>query len=236
VHEQGFELFGGAHLAALACVAVFAGACVVLARRLGHPNRRRLRLALGSALLLGVLAEWAGAAVQGWLTLADVGPLQLCDYTLVLAALTLLTLDRRTNEPLYFFALTGTLPALITPELSAPFPAFRFSIYFVLHGLGLAAALTSTFGLRLVPGRGAWLRAFLWLNVAAATSGLANRLLGTNFMYLSAKPSGPTPFDWLGPWPWYVLALEFVSLGLFLVLDLPLRRLRSREAQPARAA
>jgi len=32
-------------------------------------------------------------------------------------AFTLLTLSNRTVEPLYFFTLAGTLPALLTPEL-----------------------------------------------------------------------------------------------------------------------
>jgi uncharacterized membrane protein YwaF len=83
---------------------------------------------------------------------ADLVPLQLCDFTLFLGAYTLVTLSEWTVEPLYFFAMSGTLAAIVTPELPCVHAAdFRFIAYFGLHGLTLASAALVIFGLRVVP-------------------------------------------------------------------------------------
>jgi hypothetical integral membrane protein (TIGR02206 family) len=79
--------------------------------------------------------------------------------------------------------------------------------------------------------------AFSILRVAALTLGLAavvfvvNLWLGTNFLYLMAKPGRPSLLDWFGPWPWYWWGLVAVSLLSFLLLYAPFflaDRLRGR--------
>ena len=160
-------------------------------------------------------------------------PLQLCDLAAMLAVYGLLTLDRRAIEPLYFFALAGTLPALLTPELDVGFPRFRFVVYFVEHGLTVIAPLVLVVGLRIHPSRGAWLRAVLQLNALAAVVALLNLALGTNFLYLTRKPVGPTPFDLLGPWPIYLVGLEVLVLVIFRLLQAALPSPRSSVAPPA---
>jgi uncharacterized membrane protein YwaF len=70
----------------------------------------------------------------------------------------------------------------------------------------------------------------LWVlglgNVYLISVGLINWLLGTNYGYACRKPDTPSLMDILGPWPWYLIALQGVALLLFLVLDAPFRRLR----------
>lgn len=218
--------FGPAHTGTLLAIAVFAVASVVLARCAPAAFTRRMRFTLAALMVGGALVEIPVSIWQGWATFQEVAPLQLCDLSLMLGAFTLLTLNRHSVEPLYFFALSGTLPALLTPELGADVLSFRFLIYFVLHGLTVIAALTLVLGLGVVPQRGAWWRALLWINVYAVVMALVNLALDTNFLYLRAKPIDPTPFDWFGPWPWYIGSLELVCFCLFLLLDQPLRALR----------
>jgi hypothetical integral membrane protein (TIGR02206 family) len=220
-HAAMFERFGPVHLGALACVALGCLSCVVLARR-GGPVRG-LRLSLAALMVGGSLLEVASGLAAGRGTLEELAPLQLCDLSLFLAAFTLATGSRRTLEPLYFFAMAGTVPALLTPELPCRVTAGRFLAYFGLHGLTVVALALLVLGLRLVPARGAWWRAFLWLNAYAAVVGAVDVAAGANFMYLRAKPAVPTLFDWLGPWPLYLVSLEAVALLLFALLQLPLR-------------
>ncbi|HJS57574.1 MAG TPA: TIGR02206 family membrane protein, partial [Vicinamibacteria bacterium] len=137
----------------------------------------------------------------------------------LLALLGLLRLERRVAEPLYFFALAGTLPGILTPELPVGFPSVRFLAYFSTHGLVVISASVLTFGFGLLPARGAPWRAFLLLNLYALLVTPVNLALGTNFLYLRAKPASGTPFDWFGPWPYYILGLEVAFLGVFLLLD-----------------
>jgi hypothetical integral membrane protein (TIGR02206 family) len=233
-----FVLFGAQHFLALAAIVAATLAAVAAVRR--DPRGRSARLLrLGLAILLPALwtVEYAIAWRQGSLTLQVALPFHLCDVARILAIAGLLALDRRLVEPLYFFALAGTVPALLTPDVMEPFPHSAFLIFFVPHGLTVLAACLLVWGFQIVPTRGAWWRSWLVLNACAALAGLLNRALGTNFFYLAAKPPSPTPFDWLGSWPWYILTLEAVTLLVFLGLDMPLRARRDarRAVQALRA-
>jgi hypothetical integral membrane protein (TIGR02206 family) len=217
VMQNGFRLFGHDHWTALAAVALAALIAIALARS-GAAAASSIRRVVALALVSAHVVENAVALWQGWYEVQML-PLHLCDLAAMLAVCGLLTLDQRAVEPLYFFALAGTLPALLTPELDVGLPHFRFVIYFVEHGLTVIAPLLLVVGLRLPITRGAWLRAALLLNAFAAVIALVNQSLGTNFLYLSAKPVGPTPFDLLGPWPIYLLGLEALVIVVFGLLQ-----------------
>ncbi len=232
--EGGFQLFGPAHLAALALVAA-AGLASVLGLRHGSRSRARaVRWLLAGALAGAHGTEAVVALTQGWYR-RDMLPLQLCDLAAALAVWGLLTLDRRAVEPLYYFALSATLPALLATELDVGFPHVRYVLYFVEHGLTVVAALALVAGLRLRPGPGAWWRAFLQVNALAAAAAVLNLALGTNFLYLREKPAGATPFDWFGPWPVYLAVLELLVLLVFRLLDLALGRAGTASDRPVPA-
>jgi len=220
--DNPFRLFGAYHLAALGVFALAGVVAIVAARRGAETSRRSLRLLLALALLVCHLTENAVALVQGWYKLQML-PLEMCDLAALFGIVGLLTGDARAVGPAYFFALSGTLPALVTPELNVTLPHFRFVIYFLEHGLTVITPLVLVFGLGIVPGRGAWFRALLVINAFGALNGGLNAVLGTNFMYLSHKPRGPTPFDWFGPWPGYLFVLETLVIVLFRLLEIPLR-------------
>ncbi len=217
----GFHLFGPDHLAALAAIAIVTLAAIAAVRLSAGACGRQVRWLFAGALAAGHVGEQLVAWRSGWWG-REMLPLQLCDVAAMLAVYGLVTLDRRALEPACFFALSGTLPALVTPELDAGFPEFRFIVYFLEHGLTVAAPLLLVGGFGFRTGPGAWRRAFLQVNAAAAVAALANAALGTNFLYLSRKPVGPTPFDWFGPWPVYLLTLEGLVLLVFRLLDLGL--------------
>jgi hypothetical integral membrane protein (TIGR02206 family) len=218
-----FVPFGTAHVGALACVALVAGLLVLLVRaRPGLAASVRRALAAG---IVGLLAfELAVASREGWLSWKTVLPLELCDAALVLAVATLLRPRQTPAEIVYFWAGSGTLLAMLTPELPWGFPRWEFVVFFGLHGLVLVAALVLVFGLGLWPRPGAPWRMLGITAAWAALVGLVNLVLGTNFMYLRHKPTVATPLDWMGPWPVYVGVCGIVALVLFHVLALPFRR------------
>ncbi|HQZ15638.1 MAG TPA: TIGR02206 family membrane protein [Vicinamibacteria bacterium] len=219
-----FTLFGPAHLQTLGLLALVGVAAVLTARRAGDETRRRLRLGLAFALVGCHLTEYSVALRQGWYRIQML-PLEMCDLAAAFGIYALLARDPRAAGPAWFFALSGTLPALITPELNVTFPHVRFVVYFLEHGLTVITPLVLVIGLGIVPPAGAWFRAALVLNAFAAFNGVLNVTLGTNFMYLSHKPYGPTPYDWFPPWPAYIGVLEVLVLVLFRLLQVPLSAL-----------
>jgi hypothetical integral membrane protein (TIGR02206 family) len=221
---------GRDHLTALAATLGLAGAAVVWARTRSPAATVLVRRVLAVSFLVLSAAEVAFAQVRGYLDLSVVLPLQLCDLSLLLACYALVTLDRRAIGILYFLALTGTVLALLTPELKYGFPSWDFAFYFLPHGLVVVAAAALVFGHRFLPAAGDWKKTILVVNAYAAVAGAVNLLSGTNFGYLCAKPTEPSPFDWFGPWPYYLLTLEAMAIALVWLLDQPLRPLRSRLA------
>jgi hypothetical integral membrane protein (TIGR02206 family) len=183
-----------------------------------------VRWELAAGILALLAFELQVAAREGWLGWKTVLPLELCDAALVLAVVTLLRPRRAPAEIVYFWAGSGTLLAMLTPELPWGFPRWEFVVFFGLHGLVLVAALVLVFGLDLRPGPGAPWRMLAVTASWAALASVVNLLLGTNFMYLRHKPTVATPLDWMGPWPIYIGVCGVVALVLFHLLALPFRR------------
>ena len=228
-----FVPFGLEHLGALASVALLALLLVSLVRvrpRLGPA----LRLALAAGIVVLLAFELTVAAREGWLGWKTVLPLELCDAALVLTVLTLLRPRQRRAEIVYFWAASGTVLAMLTPDLQWSFPRWEFVVFFGLHGLVLTAALLLVFGLGLRPRPGAAWRVFGITAGWTAFVGLVNLALGTNFMYLRRKPLAATPLDAMGPWPFYIVTGGVVALVLFQLLTLPFR-FEWRAARPPAA-
>ncbi len=215
--------FGLDHFAALGLIVLTAWSAV----RHGPRAGRGLRFALAVVLLALLGGELFLAWRGGWLSWMTVLPLQLCDLAVLLAAYALVTLDRRVLGLLYFWALTGTLLATLTPDVAHGFPSLDYFVFFGLHGLVIVATLLLVFGLGLHPPAHAWWRAFGLTLAYAALVGLVNAALGTNFMYLCRKPVMPTLLDAFGPWPNYLVICALLALLLFRLLELPLARARA---------
>jgi len=187
-----------------------------------------VRGALAAGLATLAAAQILLAVREGWFSLELVVPLHLCDLSILLAIVCLLTSHHAASEVLYFWALSGTLLAMLSPDLPYGFPHPAFLLFFGLHGLVVVSAVTMTAGLGLSPRPGAPRRVFLLTLAYAALVAGVNQAFGTNFLFLCAKPENPTLLDYLGPWPLYLLACACIGLTAFYLLDLPFRALRRR--------
>ena len=228
---SGFETFGWPHLAALALTPALPAALALVARR-GPPGARELiaRL-LAGGLLVNEFAYWGirihQIGIEGWFR--NHLPLHVCGVAVLLTVATLLFRREGTYEIVYFWGLTGALNAVITPGgLAVGFPEYRFFQYFIAHSGIVTGVLFATWGLGMRPTLGGLLRVFAWLNLFAAAVGVINTLLGSNYMFLSEPPAGTASPFFAAPWPWYLLILEVVGLGMFFLVLSPfwLRRAR----------
>lgn len=217
--SRTFVPFGASHLAVMVLTVVVPAGLAAVARR--HRSDRFARaVSFGFAGLLIVMwIVWYGLiAARGWISAQTILPMNLCDWATIATLATLLRPNQRSYELAYFWALSGTLQALITPEMYYDFPDLRFVIFFAFHGGAIAAILFLTLGRGMRPYPDSLPRVIAWSLLYLVSALAVNRLFGTNFGYLSAKPTTPSLLDLMGPWPIYVVAL--VGLGILYVLVL----------------
>jgi hypothetical integral membrane protein (TIGR02206 family) len=231
-----FHAFGPSHWAVLGLSAALTVLLVWLARR---PGRERTAHVLGvclAVLLLGdEIAVVALAAHADLPTLKDHLPFQLCDWVIFAAVAALLWRRRLAYELAYFWGLAGTLQALLTPDLAEDFPNPHFFTFQILHAGVVVAVLYLTFGLGFRPTWRSLLRAWAWLQIYIVATIPVDWLLDSNYGYLRAKPVQASLFDYLGPWPWYLLSLEALSLLLFVLCYAPFAIAGYRPSAPVLA-
>jgi hypothetical integral membrane protein (TIGR02206 family) len=124
-------------------------------------------------------------------------------------------------ELTYFWGLTGTFQAVITPDLSIGFPHLLFFQY-VLGHLGIVlAALFLVAGMGIHPRSGSVARVFAITAGYTAFVGLIDGLTGANYMFLRQPPGRWTLLTVMGPWPWYLVSAAAAGLVLLILLDAP---------------
>jgi hypothetical integral membrane protein (TIGR02206 family) len=173
-------------------------------------------------LLLGYAAVlYLQEAVAGTLTWQDSLPLELCNLVLIACIVSLFKPNQLTSEIAYFWGLGGVLQATLTPDLAAGFPSWSFFLFFWSHGATLAAIVFLIAGPDFRPRKGSILRMMIAVNCYGAIVGSMDVAAGWNYGYLCRKPYGASLYDFLGPWPWYLLSLEGVAFVTFSILYLP---------------
>lgn len=226
-----FVLWGPDHLAVLALTIAGTLALVVSRGRLRRANDVLARRGLAALLLANEVIAWGWAAAQGVVRV----PLQLCDLALLLTVWALWSLRRGVSVVAYFWGLSGSLQAILTPDLRQGFPDYWWVKFFLTHCGVVLSVVYLAVTARVAPtARSVW-RVWGLTNVYAAIAGLINWGFGTNYGYLARKPMQPSLLDYFGPWPWYILVLEAAALASFFLYYAPFA-LAQRFRSPARHA
>jgi hypothetical integral membrane protein (TIGR02206 family) len=215
--------FSPEHLAVLALTAALIAIAVKAPRSIPP---KVLALAIGGAFLI----ELSVRATDGsWDWGFDL-PLHLSDVVAIFAPIALWTLQPLLVEVLYFWALTASLQAVLTPDLHSTFPSVFYFTYFTTHCGAVIAACLLVFGLHRPIRRRAVPRVFAVTLGMAAVAGIGNLITGGNYMYLRKKPGSASLLDDMGPWPLYILSAAVLALVLFALLDLLARRVSHHPA------
>jgi hypothetical integral membrane protein (TIGR02206 family) len=218
VPSADFSLFGGAHLGALGLL-LFASLLLTRVPRTTSVTR----LAQTFAVLL--LAQEAvkvymfiGVYDQPW---AKSLPLAFCRINEFVCAYMLLARSYRAFEVAYFWAITGSVIALLTPDLRFGFPDPRFVSFFFGHSLAVLAVLYAILGYGFRPRlRSVGLAMVVTASYTLLVAGI-NLVLDTNYLFLRAKPQGASIMDYFGPWPIYIAGNVVLTIALFILAYLP---------------
>lgn len=218
-----FVLFGETHIITLSILFIIGTLILIFTKEANNKKMtKNIPIVFAIILILFECAYVIWSILSGYFSVAYSLPLQLCDITLILTAVMLLKKSYSIFEIVYFLGLAGDTQALLTPEIGQfNFPHFFYINFFVTHGIVIFSVLYIT----LIEGykpkfKSIW-KALIITNLLAVLAGIVNILVKGNYMFLCSKPSNSSLLDFLGPWPWYILVLEVVAAGLFIILYIP---------------
>ncbi|MBN2360881.1 MAG: TIGR02206 family membrane protein [Deltaproteobacteria bacterium] len=226
-----FRLFDAAHLTVLV-LTVALPLLLALAVRRSERTARLAAFGIAGALLLNetVYLPYRLATSPVGLVVREFLPLHLCGFSVFIVAIVLVWRQQLLFECAYFWALSATLGALLTPSLKEGFPHYLFFHFFIQHGGVIASVLYAAIALRLRPRPGSVLRVFVITQFVCAALLALDCLLGANYMFLLAAPDAATPLYFL-PWPWYLAFLDAFGLAFFSLLYLPFWIARRRQSR-----
>ena len=220
-HGAPFVLFGTWHILAL-LVVVLINFAMLGFRNASEKTRRTVRWSMAIVILLDDLSWQVWNAYWGHWSIQAMLPLHLCSMMMLLAWFMLIFKNYRIYEFVYFLGIGGAFQALMTPPVGIyGFPHFRFIQTMLAHGLLLTSAvyMTTVEGFR--PTWRSLLRVAVGINVYIVLVGIINQVIGSNYLFIAHKPATASMLDLLPAWPWYIIWMEIIGLGMCLILYLP---------------
>lgn len=216
-----FILFSAPHLIALAVIMIIIIFIYLFRRKLKSLDRH-IGISISIFLVLQQLSLTLWYIYYGNIPLKASLPLELCDVSMIISAAMFAGKNYFLYEIVYFWGLAGSTEALLTPDIGIyTFPHYVFFQFFLSHGSIIILILFMTFVYEFRPTVKSLIKSLMALNIYAAFIGIYDKLMGTNFMYLCEKTEGHSLMDYLGPWPWYLISLEFAAVISFLLCLFP---------------
>ncbi len=171
-------------------------------------------------ILSGFICEQLAYVLRGEWTVQVNLPLQLTDAVTLASLAALWRPDSAlVVELVYFWALSASLQAVLTPDLGQSFPDILFFTYFATHSRAIAATCLLVFGTCRAPRPDAVWRAYAITTAFAVVAAIGTLLTGGNYMFLRRKPAHGSLLDFMGPWPTYIFVAAALALVIFLALD-----------------
>ncbi|MGV0745794.1 YwaF family protein [Mycolicibacterium sp. XJ870] len=225
-----FTAYGPSYWAAIAVFAVVAVLLVWLGRRQTEHQARIFGRVLGAVTFAIYVAMFIYTLIPP--SVERSVPLRLTDFATVTAAYAFWSQRQWAFVLTYYWGLTLSAQALISPVLKSPdFPHYEFLAFWSIHLLVVWAAIYLTWGRGLRPGWDSYRFVVLVTAAWAAVTMAFNGIAGTNYGFLNAKPSTASLLDVLGPWPMYVLTASALVVIVWALMTWPWERLRANTAR-----
>jgi hypothetical integral membrane protein (TIGR02206 family) len=149
-------------------------------------------------------------------------PLRLTDLATVVAGYALWSHRRWAYALTYYWCLTLSTQALVSPALQSPdFPSKEFLAFWAIHLAVVWAAIYLTWGIGMRPDWRSYRIAVGVTAVWAALTFAFNTVAGTNYGFVNAKPETASLLDVLGPWPWYLGTVALLLVTVWALMTWP---------------
>jgi hypothetical integral membrane protein (TIGR02206 family) len=227
--DTPFVLFGPAHLIALALIAAAAILLAWCGRRLrGRPGQKWISRALALTILVCLGGMQTVMLLPEHFEVGKSLPLQICDIAGIIAIYALWTERRWAFGLVYYWGLSATLLAMVTPDLRHGFPHFSFLLFYVGHGAVVVAAIYLCWGVGLRPDWRLYRMTVVVTIAYAIGIFVVNTILDTNFFCINRKPPPGTMLDYFGPYPMHIAVCTLIALSAWAALTWPWQLLARR--------
>ena len=200
-----FALFTPAHLAPILLMLVVVGLICRKKEALRNwAHEETLRYILAFALIISDMAYYwrlVGVPALG-ANPVDNLPIGVCGWAVIFCSFMVVGKSQRLFDIAYFWLLSGSLFALLTPTpLTYTGPTrFRYYQFWAEHTLGYIAIFYMIFVHRMRPTVRSILHSYIALVVMAVIAYNVNVLLpGANYLYLARPEAAPSVLDILPP-------------------------------------
>jgi hypothetical integral membrane protein (TIGR02206 family) len=232
-----FVLLGPSHLVTLGITVAAILGLFFWGRSLPARAKLVVRTGLAGLLISNEIAWHAWTIATDQWSVRTMLPLHMCSVTTWLSILGLLRPNLVTYEFVYFLGITGAGHTVATPDIGIyGFPHLRFFLTLVGHAAIVVTGAYLTFAEGYRPTWASIRRVLVWTNVYLVAIFFLNKAIGSNYMYVAHKPATASLMDVLGPWPWYILALEAVGVLHMLALYAPFAIADARQRWKTAAA
>ncbi|WP_051023034.1 YwaF family protein [Nocardia pneumoniae] len=222
--QREFSAYGPSHWVVLAVFAVGAASAVRVGRAHRSPDSaRRFGRVCGAAIIALYLAIYLSTMAPP--TVGGSVPLRLTDLATMAAAYALWSHRHWAYALTYYWCLTLSTQALISPALHSPdFPHYEFLAFWAIHLVVVWAAIYLTWGIGMHPDWRSYRIAVTVTLVWVAVTFVFNAIADTNYGFVNGKPSTPSLLDVLGPWPWYLVTVAVLLLAVWAMMTWPWTR------------
>ena len=184
-------------------------------------SKYKLGFALSLLPAFSVISRMICLYVDGKFTIEESLPFHLCRAIALAFPFIMWTRNRKWMSILYFFAVAGTIQAILTPDLNFSAPHYEYYCYWLLHVVLFYLPIYCIVVYKIDIQWKHFFQAIIVSNVFLVVTGIINLILGSNYFYTSHKPPSPTLLDILGPWPLYIFVVEFMGILLFFIALIP---------------
>jgi len=191
------------------------------------PHETNLRYILAFALIICDMSYYWRLAACPWLSAGPTEhlPIGVCAWSIIFSSFMVIGKSQRLFDIVYFWLLSGSLFALLTPTpLTYCGPTrFRYYQFWLEHTLGYVAIFYMIFVHGMRPNRRSLIRSYSVLLGLAAFAAWVNHMLpGANYLYMARPESAPSILDILPPhYGLRILILLVAIIVMFLLAYLP---------------
>lgn len=223
----GFKLYGFAHFAWLAALALLCFLMVRLYRRMDKKGRSRFAKGVAICLLATeTLRDVYIIAYGGWEW--EYLPLHPCSFTMFLIAIWAFKPNNFCGQVLYGFGIAGAGCALLFCNwTSQPLLQFQTIYSFIFHGVLVGFILMAIIGRDIKPEPKGYIYTISFIAVSAALTSIVNRLLPDVNFFFTNEGSDGSPleiFIKLFGAPWWLIAYAALAAVVIALEFLPWRK------------